>query len=171
MEDRPSGAVAKRHQGAKTISTEGQSRICAGKWIREIAKKINERNMKCNLIWNIIEQNKAIEVELRAKVWSLLLKDDTIEHFLLLEANTLKYFIHAWKLTGKTFQRNKTILVGKKLNKTIHQTETARETERACSGENLCLIWRAWHLWNEMIILNFSEAPGIVVTQMLGLLR
>jgi hypothetical protein len=106
MEDRPSGAVAKRHQGAKTISTEGQSRICAGKWIWEIAKKINERNMKCNVIWNIIEQNKAIEVELRAKVWSLLLKDDTIEHFLLLEANTLKYFIHAWKLTGKTFQRN-----------------------------------------------------------------
>ena len=141
MEDRPSGAYSECRQGSKTINAKGQQRLRVEKRRRELAKKFNESNVELNVIQNILERNKAVELILGAKVESLLIEDNTIPDFLPLTTDKLKDFIHARKFTRKTFQGNKITPLGKKLNKTVYRTQTPEEMERDCSEENPCLVW------------------------------
>ena len=119
MEDRPSGADCECRQGLKPINAKGIQRLRVEKRRRQLAKKFNESNVERNVIQNILEKNKAVELLLRAKVESLLIEDNTLTDFLPLTADKLKYFIHARKFTEKTFQGNKITPAGKKLNKTV----------------------------------------------------
>ena len=111
------------------------------------------------MIQNRLERNKAVELILGAKVESLLIEDNTIPDFLPLTTDKLKDFIHARKFTGKTFQGSKITLAGKKLNKTVYRAQTAEEIERDCNEENPCLVWMAWQLRNEKLVLKLPDVP------------
>ena len=58
------------------------------------------------------------------------------------------------KFTGKTFQESKLAANGKKFNKTLYKGQTVEIVKEEYSLEEPCLVWFAWNVRTEELILE-----------------
>lgn len=89
------------------------------------------------------------------------LSDARIEVFYGLSVPMLKDFIHVRRFVTKTFQESKLVASGKKFNKTLYRGQTAELIAEECSQEEPCLVWYAWSVRTEEIILKRPSLPEL----------
>ena len=84
-----------------------------------------------------------------------------IERFFGLSVPKLKDFIHVWRFVTKTFQESKLVVNGKKLNKTLYKGQTVEMMKEECSPEEPCLVWYAWTIRGEEVVLKCPSLPKL----------
>ena len=158
-EDRPSGADAEHRQPSKTINAKAQQRKRAEKRRRKLSEKFHNAVVKFNTVNDILERNSAIEDGLKSKRDGGSLQDATVSQFLALNVNQLKDFIHARKFNDKTFQEKKLTCEDGKLNKTRFKGQTIESIESDCSNKEPCLVWLAWRIRSDPLLLKKLPMP------------
>jgi len=129
-----------------------------------ILKDNRDKVVECATIREILNRNTAVEAKLRtcavnedhADLASL-----TVHQFLTLNSSQLQDFVHARKFVGKTFEKSKLVGADGKLNKTRYKTQTAESIEKDCSEEEPCLVWHAWRLRSQALVLKPREEPDL----------
>ncbi|KAL7536826.1 LOW QUALITY PROTEIN: hypothetical protein ACHAXR_007426 [Thalassiosira sp. AJA248-18] len=125
----------------------------------QLAEAHRDKVVACNLINEILKTNKAAEEELQSMTESGSIADATVANFLSIKVSLLQDFIHARKFDNKTFLKAELSGTDGKLNKTRYKTQTAESIEKDCSETEPCLVWLAWKLRSEPIILKERQPP------------
>jgi hypothetical protein len=100
-----------------------------------------------------------VEEVIKGRTAGGLLSDATTEHFLCLTVKELKEFVHARKFDTKTFQESKLVGTDGKLKKTWYSKQTAESIANDCSNKEPCLVWIAWKLRSDEIMLKERPIP------------
>lgn len=132
-------------------------------YARKAEEKYKAALDEYDIIRQLLSRNKAIEETLLQTVASGSLVDVDLESFLKLGVAQLKDFIHCRKFNGKTFQETKLYGSDRKLNKTLTRNQTAAEMEAECSFDRPCLVWLAWKLRAEELVLKPRQQPVLQV--------
>mmetsp|Transcript_44512 Transcript_44512/g.93388 ORF Transcript_44512/g.93388 Transcript_44512/m.93388 type:complete len:511 (-) Transcript_44512:806-2338(-) len=164
---RPFGPDAEHLQSAKTINAAAQKRHREDKRRKKIIEDAHRGEIEKNAIDAILARNESVERELKEKKESRSLADATVADFLELKpASKLEDFIHARKFEGQTFQRAKLAGSDGKLNKTRYKGQSASSIEESCSIEEPCLVWLAWKLrTNDVVLKKRISAPVSISLQ------
>jgi len=68
---------------------------------------------------------------------------------------------HARKFTGNMFQHSSLVVPGKKLNKVLFKGQTASQIEEGCDAQNPCLVWLAWSVRSDTLMLKQPIEPTL----------
>ena len=169
--DRPSGADSEHKQSAKTINAKAQQQKRVEQRRMKMALKFTEDTKTRNAIINIIDRNRAVENKIKSAivtaiglddVTAALLNDAKVATFLACNAKELTDFTHVRKFNDATFHKSKLTGADGKLNRTVTRTQTAKSIEQNCSKESPCLVWLAWKLRSQPIVLEMPPEPFLI---------
>ena len=158
---RPSGPDAEHRQPSKSINNEGQKKLRDAKRRAKLVREFNQATVEYKTIQTILERNNVVEGEILEKKNAQSLDDMGIEGFLGLSFPKLKDFIYVRRFVTKTFQESKLAVNGKKLNKTLYKGQSAEMMKEECSMEEPCLVWYAWTIRKEEIVLKCPSLPEL----------
>ena len=126
-------------------------------------KKFADAVEEYTIVNQILSSNEATEAKLKGTTESGLLRDVTIGSILQqkLTVAQLKDFIHCRKFEGRTFKESKLLGGSNSLKKTLRRNQTAEEIESQCSEEQPCLVWLAWKLRSNELVLKRRDEPAL----------
>ena len=124
-----------------------------------MAECYDEEVVVRSTIHDILVRNGRVEEQLKAKTTTGSLIDATVALFLSLTSKELKDFIHARRFNDKTFHESKLVGPSGKLNKTKFRGQSAESIERDTTEDDPCLVWLAWKLRAEPIVLEERPEP------------
>ena len=162
-EDRPSGADSEHKQSAKTINAMGQRKKRDEKRRKKMAKEYDEAVTTRNTISNICNSNIAVENKIKSTIGANEMLDDVlaasldeakVATFLARTSAELKDFIHVRKFTDGKFHQSRLTGSDGKLNKTQYVGQSAESIEQNSNEESPCLVWLAWSIRSQPIVLE-----------------
>ena len=151
-------------QYAKNMNSDFQRKKRHESRLRTAEGKYKDDLDEFKCIEKILTRNKKIEEELLRTVESGSIADVKLESFMKPTADDLRDFIHCRKFNGKTLHQTKLYGFEKKLNKTLARNQTAVEIEAECSFDRPCLVWLAWKLRAEELVLKPRKQPVLKVS-------
>ncbi len=157
--DRPSGPDAEHLQYSKTLNGPAQRRMRDEKKMKKAVKAHTDAIETYNFVRDILARNREVEKKLLDKIDGDSLADATVSDFMPLNCPQLKDFIHCRKFIGKTFQESKLVGSSGKLNKTLRKKQSAQSIESECSEDEPCLVWLAWNLRSDPLVLIRLPMP------------
>lgn len=170
--DRPSGDDSEHKQPSKTINAKAQQKKRADTRRKKMALQLTKDTTTRNTIIGILDRNRVVENKIKSATGAPEMSNDatagslndaSVATFLkTLDNKELRDFIHVRKFTTETFQTS--TLTGNigKLNKTLFKHQTAQSIEESCSDESPCLVWLAWKLRSEPIVLQIPPEPILI---------
>jgi len=163
--ERPSGADVEHRQPAKTISAKAQKKLHEEKRRRKLTEKHLKAAADHDIINIILGRNHGVEQELlgmRDEISTLA--DVTVGDLMKLkkpQSERLKAFIHARKFIGREFKQSQLIGSDGILNLVRYKNQTAEQIEAGCSEDEPCLVWYAWKVRSDEIVLKATELPAL----------
>ncbi len=145
------------------MNNEWQRRKRHEDYARKAEEKYKAGLDDFNCIDKILARNKKIEEGLQQKVPSGLLEDVELDTFDKMNNVDLRDFIHCRKFNGKTFCESKLYGYEKRLNKRLSTKQTVAEMKVECSSERPCLVWLAWKLRTDDLVLKPRTKPALQV--------
>ncbi len=161
--NKPSGSHAEHLQYAKNMNNEWQRMKRHEGYARKAEEKYKKALDDFNCIDKILSSNKMIEERLEQKVPSGVLADVELDSFDKMNNNDLRDFIHCRKFNDQTFRESKLYGSNRKLNKRLSTKQTVDEMKVECSFDMPCLVWLAWKLRTEDLVLKPRQKPALQV--------
>ena len=153
-QDRPFVADSEHRQSVKTINAEPQKLMRQQKQMKKLTVEYCTAEQDRNVVGGILQRNHIVQFELETKSGSKTFANFSIQHFLDLTICKLKDFIHAQRFNGRVFQESKLAGYSGNLKKTMYRNETAGSVESDCSPVEPCLVWLAWNICSQTIVLK-----------------